>query len=615
MFSKARFFMPLPIKDYALIGDGHTAALVGRDGSIDWLCFPRFDSGACFAALLGGPEHGRWLIAPAKQVLGIRRTYRDGTLILETEFDTEEGTARIIDCMPLSEERWDVVRIVEGLSGQITMRMELIIRFDYGSVVPWVRRCDDVLLATAGPDTLELRSSVAVRGEDLKTVAEFVVCKGERFAFALNYRPSYTAAQSPIDPEQALALTEHTWHEWTDRCTYEGRWHAAVLRSLITLKALIYTPTGGIVAAPTTSLPERLGGVRNWDYRFCWLRDATFTLNALLLAGYHDEAVAWREWLLRAAAGNPQDLQTLYSVTGERRLEEYALSWLPGYGGAAPVRLGNAATKQFQLDIYGEVMDSLHLARAAGLEPEPAAWRIQVALLEFLEANWDQPDEGIWEIRGTRRHFTHSKVMAWVAFDRGIKDAEAFALEGPVERWRNARAAIHAQICSAGYDASRNTFVQSYGSVDLDASLLLIPQVGFLPPDDPRVRGTIDAIERQLVHNGLVLRYSTDSQVDALPPKEGAFLPCSFWLADALVLTGRRAEGEALFERLLALRNDLGLLSEEYDAETQSMLGNFPQALSHMALINTARLLSIPAQQAKRASEEGERPAAANQSP
>jgi GH15 family glucan-1,4-alpha-glucosidase len=605
--------MPLPIEDYALIGDCHTAALVGRDGSIDWLCFPRFDSGACFAALLGEPAHGRWLIAPGAEVLGTRRKYRDGTLILETEFETSEGSVRIIDCMPLSDERWDVVRIVEGLSGRVAMRMELVIRPDYGSIVPWVRRPDDTLLATAGPDTLELHTQVDLRGEDMKTVAEFYASKGKRTAFALNYRPSHEPTRDAVDPERVLADTEIEWRKWSGRCTYDGRWRDAVVRSLITLKALTYAPTGGMVAAPTTSLPEQTGGVRNWDYRYCWLRDATFTLNALLLAGYQGEAVAWREWLLRAAAGSPEDLQILYGVAGERRLDEYEVGWLPGYGGAAPVRVGNAASKQFQLDVYGEVMDTLHLARAAGLEPEAHAWEIQLVLLKFLESHWQQPDEGIWEIRGPRRHFTHSKVMAWVAFDRAIKDMEVYGLDGPLERWRLVRDAIHTQVCAAGYDSRANTFVQSYGSPHLDASLLLIPQVGFLPPDDPRVRGTVDAIERKLVVDGLVLRYSADASVDGLPPGEGAFLPCSFWLADSLVLTGRRAEGEALFERLLALSNDVGLLSEEYDAGGRRMLGNFPQALTHMALINTARLLSLPAEHVRRAGKRGERPAAATQ--
>ena len=605
--------MPLPIEDYALIGDCHTAALVGCDGSIDWLCLPRFDSGACFAALLGEPAHGRWLIAPVAEVRNSRRQYRPGTLILETDFDTDEGSVRIIDFMSLSNERWDVLRIVEGLSGCVPMHMELIIRFDYGSVIPWVQRLDDTLLVTAGPDRLELRSSVAVHSENMKTMAGFQISKGERVSFSLNYRPSYEATQPPVDPQQALAETESGWRKWSERCTYQGRWHDAVVRSLITLKALTYAPTGGIVAAPTTSLPEQQGGVRNWDYRYCWLRDSTFTLNALLLAGYHEEAVAWREWLLRAIAGSPEDLRILYSVTGKRRLDEYEVDWLPGYRGAAPVRLGNAASQQFQLDVYGEVMDTLHLARAARLAPEPAAWGVQVALLNFLESNWQQPDDGIWEMRGPRRHYTHSKVMAWVAFDRAVKDAEAFGHEGPVERWRQIRDAIHAQVCSAGYDAQRNTFVQFYGSLHLDASLLLIPQLGFLPPDDPRVLGTINAIERDLVVDGFVLRYATDVKIDALPAGEGTFLPCSFWLAGSFALIGRCAEGEALFERLLALGNDLGLLAEEYDARERCMLGNFPQALTHTALINTAYLLSVSEGQTKRAGEKGERPAAVAQ--
>ncbi|MEB0013167.1 glycoside hydrolase family 15 protein [Glaciimonas sp. Gout2] len=602
--------MPLPIEEYAMIGDCHTAALVGRDGSIDWLCLPRFDSGACFAALLGAPEHGRWLIAPKAEIRSTQRQYRDGTLILETEFETVEGIVRIVDCMPVSDERWDVLRIVQGVSGRVAMSMELIIRFDYGSIVPWVQQVDDLLLATAGPHTLELRTKIPVHGENMKTVAEFYVSEGECVPFSLNYRPSYEATQKVVDPELALKATENGWREWSGRCTYEGRWHDEVVRSLITLKALIYEPTGGIIAAPTTSLPEQLGGVRNWDYRYCWLRDATFTLNALLLAGYHEEAIAWREWLLRAAAGSPEDLQILYSVTGERRLDETELDWLPGYGNAAPVRVGNAASRQFQLDVYGEVMDTLHLARSVGMESDLAAWGIQVSLLHYLESNWYLPDEGIWEIRGPRLHFTHSKVMAWVAFDRAIKDVEVFGLEGPVARWREVRDAIHAQVCAEGYDAQNNTFVQSYGASNLDASLLLMVQVGFLPCDDPRVRGTVEAIERNLLVDGLVLRYSTGSNVDALPPGEGVFLPCSFWLADCLVLMGRREEGEALFERLLALRNDVGLLSEEYDVHGQHMLGNFPQALTHMALINTARLLSIPVQQATRVGEKAERPGA-----
>ena len=600
--------MPLPIENYAMIGDCHTAALVGSDGSIDWLCFPRFDSGACFAALLGGPEQGRWLIAPTGSVRRVSRHYRDETLILHTEFETDEGTVRLIDYMPLSDERWDVVRIVEGLSGNVALRMELIVRFDYGSIVPWVRRANDVLLMTAGPDTLELTASMEVAGENMKTVAEFTVSAGRRECFVLNYRPSHHAAKPSLGADETLLETESRWHSWSGRSKYEGRWRGPVLRSLITLKALTYKPTGGMVAAPTTSLPEQPGGVRNWDYRYCWLRDATFTLNALLLAGYVKEATDWREWLLRAVAGAPRDLQILYGVTGVRRLDEYELSWLPGYRGAAPVRVGNAASRQFQLDVYGEVMDTLHLARVSGLDPEPAAWRFQVAMLEFLESSWKEPDDGLWEVRGPRRHFTHSKVMAWVAFDRCIKDAEQDGLEAPLERWREIRSAIHAEVCEKGFDVAMNSFIQSYETKHLDASLLLIPQVGFLPADDSRVLGTIAAIERDLVVEGLVLRYSTDTDVDALPAGEGAFLPCSFWLADSYVLAGRRADGEALFERLLGLCNDVGLLAEEYDPRAKMMLGNFPQALTHMALVNTARLLSMPAHEMKQASDRGERP-------
>ena len=603
--------MSLPIENYALIGDCHTAALVGNDGSMDWLCLPRFDSGACFAALLGGPEHGRWLLAPAAKATQVRRSYRGDTLILETEFDTEEGSVRVIDFMPLSDKRWDVVRIVEGLSGRVNMRMELSVRFDYGSIVPWVHRSQGILLLTAGPDTLELTASVAIEGENMHSVAEFCVSAGERESFVLNYRPSHLDVSEAIDAERELSETEGQWKEWCGRCTYRGPWRAAVARSLLTLKALTYKPTGGVIAAPTTSLPEWPGGARNWDYRYCWLRDATFTLNVLLLTGYEEEAAAWREWLLRAVAGSPDDLQILYGVTGVRRLDEYELAWLPGYEKSAPVRIGNAAARQFQLDVYGEVMDTLHLARIAGLPPEPEAWQVQVALLKFLEAHWQEADEGLWEIRGPRRHFTHSKVMAWVAFDRAIKDAEQDGLEGPIERWRQVRDAIHAQVCEKGFDAGRNSFVQSYESAYLDASLLLIPQVGFLPVDDSRVLGTIAAIERDLVADGLVLRYSTATKVDGLPAGEGAFLPCSFWLADCYLLTGRREEGRALFERLLSLSNDVGLFAEEYDPRDKRMLGNFPQALTHMALVNTARLLSMSEHEARGAAAKGERPTAA----
>ncbi|MEO6408358.1 MAG: glycoside hydrolase family 15 protein [Burkholderiaceae bacterium] len=605
--------MPLPIEDYALIGDCHAAALVGRDGSIDWLCLPRFDSGACFAALLGGPEHGRWLLAPDGAVREVSRRYRDGTLILETDFETDDGAVRVIDCLPLSNERWDVLRIVEGLRGSVRMRSELVIRFDYGSIVPWVRRVDGVVQATAGPDTLELHTPVRTHGERMKTIAEFEIGAGERIPSVLNYRPSHEAAQPAIDAEQTLRDCETRWREWSQRCSVTGRWRDAVQRSLITLKALTYMPTGGLVAAPTTSLPEQAGGVRNWDYRFCWLRDATFALNALLLTGYTEEALAWREWLLRAVAGSPADLHILYSVTGERRLDEVELGWLPGYEGASPVRIGNAAATQFQLDVYGEVMDTLHLARAAGLPAAPHAWSIQRVLLDFLDAHWRDPDEGLWEVRGPRRHFTHSKVMAWVAFDRAVKDAQQYGLDGPIDAWRATRDAIHAQVCDQGFDAQRNSFVQSYGASELDASLLLIPTVGFLPPDDARVRGTIDAIERELIVDGLVLRYATATGVDNLPPGEATFLPCSFWLADALAMTGRRDEAEALFERLLALCNDVGLLSEEFDPRSGRMMGNFPQALTHMALVNTARLLSLAQHEIDRSAAKGERAAAVAQ--
>ena len=606
--------MPLPIADYALIGDGHTAALVGRDGSIDWMCLPRFDSPACFAALLGDPQHGRWSIAPIGEVRTVQRRYREGSLILETDFETDAGVVRVVDCMPLSSARRDVVRIVEGLRGQVRMRMELVIRFDYGKVVPWVRKTHGATLATAGPDTLELRTSVPTHGEQMKTVAEFQIDAGERIPFVLNYRASHQSAAAPLDAEQALAETERAWLAWSGRCRYDGRWRAVVMRSLITLKALIYAPTGGIVAAPTTSLPEQEGGVRNWDYRFCWLRDATFTLNTMLLAGYSDEAVAWCDWLLRAVAGSAKDLQTLYSVKGERRLDEIELGWLPGYGGAAPVRVGNAAAEQFQLDVYGEVMDTLHLARSVGLQLEPHVWQIQKALLDFLGAHWREPDEGLWEVRGPRRHFIHSKVMAWVAFDRAVKAVERFGMKGPVDAWRRTRDEIHAQVCSNGFDAQRNSFVQHYGTTELDASLLLIPMVGFLPPDDPRVHSTIAAIQRELMVNGLVLRYPTGTGIDGLPPGEGTFLPCTFWLADSLAVIGRRDEAEAVFERLLHVCNDVGLLSEEFDPRTGRMLGNFPQALTHMALVNTARLLSMPAEEIRACCAEGERPAAVKRS-
>ena len=472
--------MPLPIENYALIGDCHTAALVGTDGSIDWLCLPRFDSGACFAALLGRPEHGRWLLAPVARRRRVRRRYRGDSLILETTFDTEEGSVRLIDFMPLSNQRWDIVRMVEGVSGRVDLRMELIVRFDYGSLVPWVHRAGDILLFTAGPDTLELAASVEVHGEKMKTVATFPVRAGESQSFVLNYRPSHVPTQATIDARQALKETERLWRQWSGRCRYRGRWRGPVIRSLITLKALTYHPTGGMIAACSTSLPEKIGGVRNWDYRYCWLRDATFTLNALLLAGYEDEAAAWREWLLRAVAGSPKDLQILYSVTGVRRLDEYQVPWLPGYRGSAPVRIGNAAATQFQLDVYGEVMDTLHLARVAGLPPEPEAWKVQVALLEYLESAWKQPDDGLWEVRGPRRHFTHSKVMAWVAFDRAIKDAERDGLKGPIAKWRKVRTAIHAEVCKKGFNA-RTEFIRPVLRIDSFGCQPVVDSAGGIP--------------------------------------------------------------------------------------------------------------------------------------
>jgi GH15 family glucan-1,4-alpha-glucosidase len=586
--------MAAPIEDYALIGDTHTAALVSREGSIDWLCLPRFDSPACFAALLGDPGNGRWLLAPAGPVREVRRRYQGDTLVLETEYRTDDGVVRVIDCMPPRQWDPDVARVVEGISGRVPMRMELTIRFDYGSIVPWVRHVDGALHAIAGPDSVWLRTPVPVRGENLSTVADFTVAEGERAPFMLTWHASHRPAPRRIDPVQALSDTEAWWGEWASRITYQGGWQDAVLRSLLTLKALTYAPTGGIVAAPTTSLPEVLGGVRNWDYRYCWLRDSTFTLSALMLAGLGDEAKAWREWLLRAVAGEPRSMQILYGLGGERRITEQELGWLPGYQGARPVRVGNAAVEQFQLDVYGEVMDTLHLGRRIGLASDEVAWDLQRALLEFLESKWREPDEGIWEVRGPRRHFTHSKVMAWVALDRAVKAVELAGLHGPVDRWRALRREIHGEVCREGYDAGRDAFMQYYGADQLDASLLLIPLVGFLPADDPRVKGTVAAVQRELMVDGLVHRYPPDgsTSVDGLPPGEGTFLACSFWLADNLALMGRRDEAVPLFERLLSLRNDVGLLAEEFDPSAGRQLGNFPQAFSHVALVNTAHCVS-----------------------
>ncbi|MFJ3796285.1 glycoside hydrolase family 15 protein [Streptomyces sp. NPDC090088] len=583
------------IEDYALIGDEQTAALVGRDGSIDWLCLPRFDSAASFARLLGDEDHGHWRIAPQGATVCTRRAYRPDTLVLDTEWETAEGTVRVTDLMPQRDRAPDVVRIIEGVSGRVTVQSTLRLRFDYGSVIPWMRRSGGNRVAVAGPDAVWLRSEPSVRtwGEDFGTHSEFTVAEGERVAFVLTWHPSHEPRPPLVDPYEALRASVTDWRRWTARCTYDGPYRDAVVRSLITLKALTYRPTGGIVAAATSSLPEELGGVRNWDYRFCWLRDSTLTLGALLSAGYHKEAEAWRDWLVRAVAGDPADLQIMYGLAGERRLPEFELPWLPGFAGSAPVRVGNGAVDQLQLDVYGEVMDSLSLGRTAGLPTKPHMWAIQCALMKFLEKSWRQPDEGLWEVRGGRRHFVHSKVLVWVAADRAVRTLEDHAeLKGELEGWRALRDEVHREVCEKGYDPKRNTFTQYYGSRELDASLLLIPRLGFLPPDDPRVIGTVDAIRDDLGHDGFVRRYDTDAVgVDGMPGGEGAFLACSFWLADALHMTGRTDEAKELFERLVGLVNDVGLLAEEYDAGLERQLGNFPQAFSHIGLVNTALTL------------------------
>lgn len=584
--------MPGKIEDYALIGDCETAALVGRDGSVDWLCWPRFDSAACFAALVGRPENGRWLIAPRDAVKSVRRAYRGDTLILETTFETADGAVALVDFMPARDGISDLVRLVYGKRGQVSMRTEFIVRFDYGSLVPWVTRDDgDTLLAISGPDMVALRTPVPLRGENMKTVGEFTVSAGEMVPFVLSYGLSHLPPPRRLDPEAALQQTETFWRDWTQRFAGEGEWSKPVLRSLITLKALTYRPTGGIVAAPTTSLPEQLGGARNWDYRYCWVRDATFTLLALMNGGYHQEADAWRRWLLRTVAGAPWQMQIMYGLGGEHRLTEWEASWLEGYEGAKPVRIGNAAARQRQLDVYGEMMDALHQGRLGKFSSDGPDWLLQLELLEHLETIWEQPDEGIWEVRGGRKQFTYSKVMTWVAFDRAIKAIERFGLKGPVERWRAIRAKIHDQVCRNAFNAKRGAFTQSYGSADLDASVLLMPLVGFLPPTDARVRSTVEAIERDLMVDGFVLRYETAGGGDGLEGGEGAFLACSFWLADNLILLGRRGDAERLFKRLLALRNDVGLLAEEYDPHAGRLVGNFPQAFSHIALVNTAHNL------------------------
>ncbi|MFD4230722.1 glycoside hydrolase family 15 protein [Streptomyces sp. NPDC058545] len=589
------------IEDYALIGDMQTAALVCRDGTADWLCLPRFDSHAVFAGLLGTEEHGFWRLGPAdaegsEPPSADRRRYRGDSLILESEWDTPRGTVRVTDFMPPRDSAPQLIRIVEGISGRVSMRSELRMRFSYGRVIPWVHRVDGRTVAVAGPDSVWLDTPADTFGEDLTTYSDFTVAPGDRIEFTLSWQPSHREPPALPDPEGALEATEDFWREWVEQCTYHGPYREAVVRSLITLKALTYAPTGGIVAAPTTSLPEDIGGSRNWDYRYTWLRDAAITLSSLLRTGYREEARAWREWLLRAVAGDPENLQIMYGIAGERELGEAELDWLPGYENSGPVRVGNGAANQLQLDVYGEVVEALHLAHMTGLTRNDYAMGLQLKLIEYLENHWDEPDEGIWEVRGPRRHFVHSKVMAWVAVDRTIKLIESGDTDGPLERWRELRDDIHRDVCENGYDKERNTFTQSYGSKELDASLLLIPQMGFLPPDDKRVIGTIEAIQRELsTEDGFVLRYPTTGEaagVDGLEGDEGAFLACSFWLADDLAMIGRVDEARQLFERLLALRNDLGLLAEEWDSRLQRQVGNFPQAFSHVPLIDTALRLT-----------------------
>jgi GH15 family glucan-1,4-alpha-glucosidase len=585
------------IEQYAMVGDTQTAALIGDDGSIDWLCAPRFDSGACFAALLGDDNNGRWLIAPKAGGRATRRQYRDHTLVLETEFETQDGAVRIIDFMPIRDKSVDVIRIVEGLRGHVQMRMHLTIRFDYGQTIPWVTNIDGALAAVAGPDALVLRTPVETRGEGHSTVAEFTVRRGQRVPFTLVWYPSHEDVPRRVNATWALKRTASWWHDWSSKWSYDGDWPEAVQRSVITLKALTYAPTGGIVAAPTTSLPEWIGSVRNWDYRFCWLRDATFTLLALIHAGYEAEANAWRGWLLRAAAGEPADMQIMYGPAGERRLTEWEVPWLPGYEGSMPVRIGNAASEQFQLDVYGEVIDALYQSRIGAIaDRDVNAFNLGVALLEFLEDVWRKPDEGIWEVRGPRQHFTHSKVMAWVAFDRAVRIIEEYTDDDnaapDAAHWRGLRDEVHTEVCTKAYDADRKTFVQAYGSSNLDAALLMMPLVGFLPASDERMQGTVAAIQRELTTDGFVARYTTQTTVDGLPPGEGVFLPCTFWLADNLALMGRVDEGRVLYERLLGLTNDVGLLAEEYDPVTKRQLGNFPQAFTHVSLVNSGCNLS-----------------------
>jgi GH15 family glucan-1,4-alpha-glucosidase len=589
------------IEDYGLIGDCETAALVGRDGSIDWLCWPAFDSDAIFAALLGTPGNGRWLIAPAEEVRRTTRRYRHNTLILETRFETASGVVAVTDFMPPRGDASHVVRLVRGTAGRVKLKMELVIRFGMGTDIPWVKRTvDGALLAICGKDMTVLRTPVAMRGRDMTTVAEFEVGEGETVPFVLTYGPSHLPLPNSIDPAMAVRETEDFWTGWCSHCTYAGDCQDLILRSLITLKALTYAPTGGIVAAPTTSLPEKLGGSRNWDYRYCWLRDATFTMLALMNSGYTEEAAAWYNWLLRSVAGSPASMQIMYGIMGQRRLLEWEADWLPGYEGARPVRIGNAAHAQLQLDVYGELIDAFHQSRMTRLQLDEESWALECTVLEHLAEVWNEPDHGIWERRGKARHYVFSKVMTWVAFDRGIKSAERFGFEAPMDKWVALRKAIHRDVCEKGFDAAQNTFVESYGSQLLDAGILLLPSVGFLPASDPRIRGTLEAIERHLMRDGFVLRHDPREITDEPQPIEGAFLACSLWLADAYVLAGEIDKAQSLFDRVVAIANDLGLLAEEFDTGAGRQTGNFPQALTHIALVNTAHNLD----DAKRASEK-----------
>lgn len=597
---QARKTLTQKIENYALIGDCETAALVGRDGSIDWLCWPAFDSDACFAAILGTHKNGRWLIAPGEDVTTTSRRYLGDTLILETRFETKSGTVALIDFMPPRGKASDIVRLVRGVNGTVKMRMELVIRFGFGVDIPWVRRIDHSLMAIAGQDMTVLRTPVKTRGEDLTTVSDFEVKVGETVPFVLTYGPSHLDPPEAIDPDIALQETEKFWQEWSGRSTHDGEYRDLIMRSLITLKALTFAPTGGIVAAPTTSLPEKLGGARNWDYRFCWLRDATFTLLALMNSGYTEEASAWHNWLLRAAAGSPANMQIMYGIWGQRRLLEWEAGWLDGYEGAKPVRVGNAAHAQLQLDVYGELIDAFHQSRMAKLKLDQETWALECAVLQHLAEVWDRPDHGIWELRGEPKHYVFSKVMTWVAFDRGIKSAETFGFKAPLLHWRALREAIHRDVCNKGFDAEENAFVESYGSKMLDASVLLLPAVGFLPPDDPRIRGTIAAVETRLMRDGFVLRHDPRELPAGQPPLEGAFLACSLWLADAHVLAGDLDRAQALLDRVAGIANDVGLLAEEYDSVARRQTGNFPQALTHIALINTAQNLSTARQKSEK---------------